>query len=99
MRECMRLVKRSLSVIPWSSHSGENSAELHWHVPGGMKAITIQSLFCLYLKHLQRKAAVAYLFSLAMVFSSYMASRKGGGGKLGAQCENFGLEVTVSSGE
>lgn len=40
-----------------------------------MKAITIQSVFCLDLKYFQRKAAVAYLFSLALVFSGYVATR------------------------
>ena len=41
-----------------------------------MKAITTQSVFCRDLKdYFQRKAAIADLFSLALVFSGYVATR------------------------
>ena len=64
-----------------------------------MKAITVQSVFCWEFKYFQRKPAVVDLFSLGLVFSGYVATRsqKVGGGKPGAQCENFGLEVIVSN--
>lgn len=70
-------------------------------MPGSLKVIIIHSVFCLDLKYFQRKAAAVYPFSLVLVFSGYVAtkSQRGAGGRHGAQCENFGLEVTVSSKE
>ena len=76
MRRCVGLGKCSHSVVPRNRHPGEHAAELQWRVPGGLKAITTQSVFCLDLKHyFQRNAAIAYLFSMALVFSGYVATR------------------------
>lgn len=45
MRGCMQLVKCSHSVGLRNRHLGEKLGGLQGHVPGAMKAITIQLVF------------------------------------------------------